>query len=188
MCGPAAIPIAMLAITAVSSAASIQSQQSAQKSQDAYNQQQADNTMTAYRHNLANVEVQRTQARDDAVSQEQQNNKAGRSAVATATTAAGEAGVSGLSVDALLRDLAGQAGYDNTNVEENYLRQNTALNAQRENVYNNTVSQFSSLKPSQSPDYLSAGLRIGSAAAGAYGQTKVNQYYEQNPSIPRRGY
>ncbi|QFP93683.1 internal virion protein [Ralstonia phage P-PSG-11-1] len=187
MCGPAAIPIAMLVITGASTAASISAQQQQQKAQDSFNQREYENKMTAYRGNLANIEVQRNQAQDDAAAQKQQNDMAAQRATATATTAAGEAGVSGTSVDALLRDLAGQAAYDNTNVDENYLRQDRALNAQRENAFNGTVSQINQLRPSMSPDYLGAGLRIGQAAVGAYGQYQQNLYHERNPSVPRRG-
>lgn len=187
MCGPAAVPIAMLGISAVGTAASISAQSQQQKAQDAFNQRQYENDMTAYRGNLANIEVQRNQAREDAVAQKQQNDMAGRRATATATTAAGEAGVSGTSVDALLRDLAGQAAYDNTNVDENYLRQDRALNAQRENAFNSTASQINQLRPSMSPDYLGAGLRIGQAAAGAYSQYQQNLDYERNQGVPRRG-
>ena len=187
MCGPAAIPIAMLAITAVSTVASIAAQQQQYSAQQDFNQRQYDSSMTAYRHNLANLEVQRNQARDDATEQVQQNSLAAMRAQATARVAAGEAGVSGLSVDALLRDLAGQAAYDNTSVEENYLRQDRAINAKREQVYGDTVSQINQLRPAMSPDYLGAGLRIGQATASSYGQYQQNLYYERNPSIPRRG-
>lgn len=136
------------------------------------NQRQYENSMTAYRGNLANIEVQRNQMQADAAQKVNENNAASRAAQSTATVSAGEAGVSGVSVGALLRDLAGQAGYDNTNVEENYLRNNAALNAKRENAYTATASEINSLKTPVNPDYLGAGLRLGQAGLSAYGQYK----------------
>lgn len=168
MCEPATIAYMTLALAAASSAAQVSAQKQQVKAQDTANQQQYDNTMTAYRQNLANIEATRGQLAQDASEKINENNKAGRAAAATATVAGGEAGVAGLSVDALLRDLRGEAAYDNTNVEANYLRSNASLNAQRENVNNTTTSDINSLRSAPMPDYLGAGLRIGQAGLGAY--------------------
>lgn len=178
MCGPA-IPLIGLAITAASTAYSVDAQQKQAKAQDQSNQVQFQNSMTAYRSNLASIEVQRNQMQEDATEKVNRNNAAGRAATAQARVAAGEAGVSGLSVDALLRDLAGEAAYDNTNVEENYLRNNVALNAKRENAYNMTASEINSLRTPVAPDYVGAGLRIADAGLNAY------RGYQNSSSIQR---
>jgi hypothetical protein len=136
--------------------------------QTAANQQQYENDMNAYRNNLANLEVQRNQQQQDATEQINMNNQAGRQATATATVAAGEAGVSGTSVDALLAELAGRAAYDNVNVEENLLRQDHAINVQRENAHNGVVSQVNSYRTPTMPDYLGSGLKIGQGAVDSY--------------------
>jgi hypothetical protein len=164
--------IAALALTAASTGASLYTQNQQMHAQEDANQKQYDNTMTAYRTNLANIEVSRNQATADATQKLTENNAAGRAAQASATVAAGEGGISGTSVNSLLRDLAGRAAYDNTNVEENYLRQNQSLNAKRENVFNSTVSDINQLQTPQAPDYLGAAFRIGSAGLNAYGQTQ----------------
>lgn len=172
MCDPVTLAVTALALTTLSAGASVYGQQQQKKMQEEANQKQHDSSMTAYRHNLANIEVQRNQMAADATQQVNGNNAASRAAQGHAQVAAGEAGVSGLSVDALLQDIAAEAGFDNTSVEENYLRNNTALNARRENVFNSTVSDINSLKPSMSPDYLGAGLRIAQAGTSSYGQVK----------------
>lgn len=170
MCEPATI--AMIALSVASTGATLYGQKQVEKQQDQANKTQYENDMTAYRANLANIEVTRGQLQQDASQKTNENNAASRAAQATARTSAGEAGVAGLSVDALLRDLAGEAGYDNTNVEENYLRQNAGLNSQRENAYNTTASRINSLKTPTAPDYIGAGLKIAGAGLDGYNTTQ----------------
>lgn len=173
------IALAGLAISAASAYASVDAQEKQVKAQNQANIQQHQNSMTAYRSNLASIEVQRNQMHQDATEKINANNMKGRAAEAQARVAAGEAGVAGLSVDALLRDLAGEAAYDNTNIETNYLRQDTALNAKRENAYNLTASDINSLRTPVAPDYLGAGLRVADAGLTAY------RGYQNSQSIQR---
>lgn len=172
-------PVITLAIAAASAYASVDAQSKQAKAQDQANQVQFQNSMTAYRANLANIEVERNQRGADATQKINENNAASRAAQSHARVAAGEAGVAGLSVDALLRDLAGEAAYDNTNVEENYVRADMALNAKRENAYNVTASDINSLRTPVSPDYLGAGLRIANAGVSSY------KSYQNSESIKR---
>jgi hypothetical protein len=161
-----------LGMSALGTATSLGGQHQQMKATQQANQQQYDNSMTAYRHNLANIEVERGYAQAEATEKLNQNNATARRAVSTASASAGESGVSGLSVDALLRDIYGQAGYDNTNVEANYLRQGTALNARRENAHTSTSSAINSLPRPMSPNYLGEGLKLGMQAATAYEKYK----------------
>lgn len=169
------IALAGLAIAAVSTAASVSAQQRQMNYQEDLNQRQADNIETARRANLANIEVQRQQALADTREQMTKNTVAGRAASATASVAAGESGVTGTSVDALLRELQGKAAWDNMTAETNYLRQDTALNAQRENVNTNSNSQLNSLTTPASPDYLGAGVRFGQSALNIYSDYRKDQ-------------
>lgn len=179
MCEPTTIAWASFALTAASTGAGLYAQSQQAQAQSKAQWQQYENDMTAYRANLANVEVTRNQMAADATQKVNENNAASRAAQATARVSAGESGVSGLSVDALLRDLAGEAGYDNTNVEANYLRQNTALNAKRENIYNSTVSDINTMQTPQGPDYFGAGLRLANAGLDSY------KYYRREDAILR---
>lgn len=180
MCGPLALPIAMLAISTVSTVATVAGQASAANkaaaAQNAYNQTQTQNAIVARNANLANLEVERGNALADTREQIQANTLALRRAQATATVSAGESGISGLSVDALLRDLGGMAGYDNATATTNYLRQDANINIRRENVQNQAVSTINSIRQPQiqAPDYLGAVLKIGQAGLGAYGQYQDN--------------
>jgi len=157
-----------MGLAVAGAAASVDAQQKNVKAVNKYNQVQADNINTAKRANLANLELERTQAAADRSEQQVLNNKAGRSALATAATAAGESGVAGVSVDALLRDLAGMNARDNANAELNYLRRDASINAARENTYIDAGSQISSLRSAAPVDYLGTGLKLGSDLTNAY--------------------
>ena len=161
MCEPATIG---LALSAVSTGAGLFSQYQQGKSQESANQQQYENSMTAMRTNQATLEAQRSEASRDTSEQLLLNNKAGRAATATAGASAGEAGITGNSVAALLRDLSGRAALDNADAIETNLRQDQGINRARENSYNNTASQINTLVRPKAPDYIGAGLRIAGAA------------------------
>lgn len=191
MCTPMSLAVAAVAMTAASSVSSvIAQQQQAQETADAqnkYNRQIEQNQLIARNQNLAGLEMERKTAFQDATEQINQNTLAARKAEATARVSAGEAGLSGLSVDSLLRDLAGQAGYDNATATENYLRQNTNINFRRENAQNEAVSAVNSVRQPtiQRPDYLGAALRIGQSGANAYAYYKARTDPAWAPRQPR---
>lgn len=172
------IALAGLAISAASSVAGVMSQQAQAQAtadnQNRYNRQMEQNALVSRNANLAHLEVERNTALEDTREQINQNSIAARKAQATTLVAAGEAGVSGLSVDALLRDLSGQAGFDNATATENYLRRDASINARRENVQIDTESSLNSIRQPviQAPNYLGAALRIGQAGLDYYAQTR----------------
>lgn len=185
MCTVALATLAITAVSAVGSAVSQQQQASAAAdAQNDFNRQTERNQLTARNQNLAGLETERNNARDDTAEQINQNAMALRRAQSTARVSAGEAGVSGLSVDALLRDLSGQAGFDNATATENYLRQNENINFRRENVQIGAVSAVNSIRNPviQAPDYLGAALRIGQAGVNAYGDYQDRQDKLKNPT------
>lgn len=158
-------PTTILAIASVASTVgSLAAQSSAADAQAATNQRQYENTMRAYRENVNQTNLMQQQEREGSMQKLEANNLAARSAQATATVAAGENGISGLSVDALLGDLSMKQGRYNSSVTTNFDRAESAIQAQRENVYANAASQINGLQTPAAPDYLGAGLKI----AGAY--------------------
>ena len=163
MCGPLALPLATFAVSAVSTGAGLfaQSRQAQAQAQAAQAQQRS--IISSRNANLANIENQRQQVEADAREQVNANAIAGRAAMSTARVSAGESGVSGLSVDALLRGLGGAVGRDNAAVETNLGRQSQALNAQVANTYIGANSQLGSIQSPTQPNYLGAALRIGQA-------------------------
>lgn len=156
-------PTTMMVLSIASTAASVYQQQQNMKAQERYNQQTYDNQMTAYRYNQAQSNFTRQQEAQNLAETKIVNNNAARKAVSTATVAAGESGVTGLSVDALLADLSGRAGRDNTSAEVNYLRRDNAIQTDAFNNWSNTASAINKLETPKAPDYLGAALKIGSS-------------------------
>lgn len=162
-----------LALSIASTVAGVYGQQQQAKAQNAYNEQQAKNTMEAYRANIAQTNLMQSQEHAAATQKINENNRAAEAAKATALVSAGESGISGLSVDTLLADLAGGQARYNESVNQNYQNASMAIDNQRTNAQVNAASQINSLKTPQSPDYLGAALRIGQATYD-YKNPRVN--------------
>lgn len=156
-------PTTMMVLSIASTAASVYSQQQAQSAQERSNQRQYENQMMAMRYNQANSNFTRVQENENLATQKVLNDAAARRATATAATRAGEGGVAGLSVDALLADINARAGMDNTTAEVNYLRRDRAIQADAYNNWANTASAINKLETPKAPDYLGAALKIGGA-------------------------
>jgi len=179
-------PVTMSVMAIASAASSVYAQQQTQKAAERSNQQAYDNQMTAYRFNQANNNNTRVQEAANLAEQKIKNDSAAVRARSKATVMAGEGGVTGLSVDALLADLAGRAGNDNATAEVNYLRRDQALGADMYNTWSNTASGINSLKTPAAPDYLGAALKIGTAynsmpsstsTTGGWGGTTSDPWY-----------
>lgn len=157
MCEPTTLAVLSIASTA----ASVYGQQQAANAQEKANWRQYENTMRAYANNSNQVNLEQQQIRENAIQKKTENNMMARSAIAKSAVSAGENGVSGLSVDALLSDLAGKQNRYNSSVDTNYDYSSMALDNQRQNIYANAASTINGLKTPAMPDYLSAGLKIG---------------------------
>jgi hypothetical protein len=156
------VETALLIASVASTAATVYSQDQASKAQAAANQRTYDNQMIAYNANIANSNFQKTQEAENLSQAKIENNAQARRETAKATVAAGEAGVTGLSVDSLLAELGGNAGRANANAEVMYNRRDRAIEMDRMNAWAGTASAINSLKTPQEPDYIGAGLRIAS--------------------------
>lgn len=157
MCDPAT---ATLALTIASAASTAYAQDQNAKAVTKANQQTYDNQMTAYRMNLANANLTRVQEAENLSQKQIENNAQVRRETAKATVSAGESGVSGLSVDALLAELGGRGGQANMTAQTNFDRRNAAINADVNNMWSGTASSINQLKTPQGADYIGAGLRI----------------------------
>jgi hypothetical protein len=167
--------IPMAALQIASTAASFIAQQEAANAQEQANRQNYQNQMVAYRYNLANANATKVQESENLAAKKIEIGAETRRKQATATVAAGEAGVSGYSVDALLAELGGRGGQANSSAELNYLRADRAIEADKMNIWAGTASSIGQMKTPQAPDFLGAALKIG---------TTLNDY---DPTIFRRG-
>lgn len=160
---PALTPGLMAGLSIASTAATLYGQQQAAKAQADANKAAYNNQMTAYRYNQAQNNFSRVQEAEGLAETKVANNAAAVRAMSRARAIAGEGGVTGLSVDALLADLGGRAGADNSNAEVNYLRRDNAIGADMTRTWAKTASEINTLKTPQQPDYFGAALRIGQA-------------------------
>ena len=157
-------PIVIAALSIASTVATVDAQQKQANAQAKANQQTYDNQMVAYNANLANSNATKTQEAAVLSQKMIENNAQARRDMSRATVAAGEAGVSGLSVDSLLAELGGRAGQANATAESNFLARDRAIEMDRMNAWAGTSSAINSLKTPTEPDYIGAGLRIGNTA------------------------
>ena len=153
----------MTALTIASTVGSVVAQSQAASAQADANQRQYQNIMAARAANLNQTNLMQQQEREASMQKLEQSNLAARSAASTARVSAGESGISGLSVDALLADIGTKQNRFNSAVETNYDRASGAIANQAENVQINAASQINNLKTPAMPDYFSAALRIGTA-------------------------
>lgn len=134
--------------------------------------------------------LQERQAEADqaAVAKEIDVSKQGAAARSTAATAAGEAGVAGLSVQALYDDYSGQEA--NYRFQSRTELENTRSQTEREllGARDTAEGRINSMKPYQAkpvdyPSLLGAALRVGGDAAG----TIAKRYTPtpQTPSVPK---
>lgn len=159
MCNPTAIAVMQIA----SAVGGVVAQQQASDGQAAANQRQYENTMRAYAANVNQTNLEQQQEREASMQKLEENNIRARAASSHAAVAAGEAGVSGLSVDAIMSDIGTKQGRYNNSVVTNYQRAEGAIANQRENIYANAASTINGLKTPAMPDYLGATLKIAQA-------------------------
>jgi hypothetical protein len=158
------VTAALAIASVVSTASTVYQQQQAANAQADANQRTYDAQMAAYNANIANANLTKVQEAENLSQKKIENNAQARREMAKATVAGGEAGISGLSVDALLAELGGNAGDANASAEQNYLRRDRAIEADKMNAWAGTASAINSLKTPQEPDYIGAGLRIANTA------------------------
>lgn len=166
MCEPTTLAVLSIASTA----ASVYAQDQGAKAQTRSNQQNYDNQMTALRTNYANTNISKQQEAENLAGQKNANNILAQKDMARARVSAGESGVTGLSVDALLQDLGSSTGNANVNAEVNYLRRDRALEADKSNAWAGTATQIGNLKTPQGADYLGAAVKIGNTYSDARGK------------------
>lgn len=116
----------------------------------------------------------RQQQEADAAAQKvQEGNLQGAKARSTALVAAGEAGVSGLSVNNLINDFMAQEARYRNSVTTNLGYANQQVEAQKQGVYAEAQGRVNSVtpymkEPVAQPNYVGAALRVGGSATSAY--------------------
>lgn len=171
MCEPTTI--AMTAMAVASTAYGIHESNTQQNYAEAVAKQNAEmqNAAAAENYKLQNrqLNLQQLQENEATALQKHQQRLAVQREVATARVAAGESGVSGLSIDSLFADIIRQGANNMTTLDRNLADANDQRDIEKKALQNNTWAGL------QNPSFykgsngmLGAGLQIASAGLGAY--------------------
>lgn len=177
MCMMAALPILSLAVGAGQAIMGFQAQSQAASRQNAFYYQNAEAANKAVSDQYAFTQLQRQDQRASADQDKMQTDIAGMKARGTAVTAAGESGVSGLSVDALIGDYWGQQGRRDQSIDSNYAMQSDYLTGQMSTQYAGATSRINSVQRAAPPSFADALLRIGGAGVNAMTLATRQSYY-----------
>ena len=117
----------------------------------------------------ASQQNQDIQERKAASHEKQKLNIKATKARATAETAAGEAGVTGLSVDALVNDFYAEEGRHERTLDNNYAMRHDAIRGEMDVTTANTASRINSVSQGTPPSFAGAAVRILGAGVKAFG-------------------
>lgn len=134
-----------------------------------------------YERNKTNANVALAQQYNDIGLRQQQEQQAAvqdrqalareaRARMATSRVAAGEAGVSGISVEMGLRDISGAAARDTSTVNQNLEWTLGQLQRQKQSARTGAKSRVNSVQPGQKPSSTALGLNLANTALQGYGQ------------------
>lgn len=162
MCEPTTI---MMGLSIASAVASAGAQVQAGRAQSKSNAAQYKNALLARDENANQINLQRGQEAEQASQKIQQNATGLREAQGSVVA---QAGPGGMSVDAVLNNLATRGANYNDSVNENLERVNLQADNQLVNVNRGAASTINALKPVERPDFLGAALKIGGAGYAGY--------------------
>ncbi len=172
MCEPTTI---LMATSLALSAAQARGQYQAQKGMNTRNRRAANQQLE---YNTAMNNVTRAQNQEDAAKAAEQLRRESAAKQATARAAAAESGVAGLSVDAVLNELSGQAAEAQQQIDTNYARQALQQDATQVGLVAQHSNTLANLPANPYPDYLGMGLKLGQgvvsgARAGDFGENGI---------------
>lgn len=146
-----------------------QAQQQAER-QNEYYRQNAEAANAAARAAYANLNAQRDNERLSATADKTGIAIKALQARGAAREAAGSAGVTGLSVDALVNDYSAQEGRQNEAVDINYQLASDNVRSQMDAIHSNTEARINSVQRAQPPSFLPFAIRglssVVNSAAG----------------------
>lgn len=152
---------------------------SAQQQAKAQNQMVRENQKAANANlvrEYADVQTRQIQEEDAAAVQKQDISREARAARATTMAAAGEAGVSGLSIDALLADVYGKEATAKDRVSQNTGFTTQNLTREMDGLKAKAQDRINSMPWATGPSPLAAALKIGGIGLDGY-----NSYKKRSP-------
>ncbi len=158
-----------LAVTALSAGASVRGQQIAAKTQAKVQENASIAERQRYLQEVSSMRIQQAQEQNAAAQRLQESSKKAREARATARVSAGESGVSGLSVDALINSLTQQEANFNFATDQQLQMSDVNRTLQLEQSglgFTNNMLRIN--KPIEQPDYLGAVLSGAQTGMSTY--------------------
>jgi hypothetical protein len=128
--------------------------------------------LTDMRMQFSDVNAREIEEQKAAANQIASGLKQKQSAQGTALAAAAGAGVGGLSVEALLHSIEGDAAEYTDSVQENLAMVQSQSRRDKLSIFAGTYSRINSVQP---PSIIGTGLKIGGDALGLYRQYKNTQ-------------
>lgn len=175
MCDP--VSIGMFSLSALSTAVGYKAQSAQADYQNKMAYAQAENARQATINDYNQSSLRSIEEEDASAQKVRMQIEEMRKAQATARVSAGEAGVSGLSVDTLFRDIEGQ-GLSNVDVVNQNLAMFQRQNEQNKKAIHTTGKSRGNQAASRlnaGPSALGAALEIGGAGLSAYDSYQKRQ-------------
>lgn len=166
MCEPFSIMAA--ALGAAQTAFGYMGEQSVAKQQNEMVRENQRNANLNAAREYTDVQTRQIQEEDAAAVQKQDVAREARAARATTMAAAGEAGVSGLSVDALLADVYGKEATAKDRISQNTGFTTQNLTRELDGVKAKAQDRINSMPWASGPSPFAAALKIGGVGLDAY--------------------
>lgn len=166
---PAALAALSIGTTVASAGLGLYGQVKAAQAQNDYYAENAAQATKAANDKYLAQQTQLNQERDKATQTLTQNSIKALQARATARTAAGEAGVTGLSVDALIDDYYGKQGQETAAVNQNYQMTYDYVLGSLKGTRSEAQSRINSVRRAEVgwADVAAAGVKVAAGATNA---------------------
>lgn len=172
MCDPATMAVAAGAMSIGQAYVGYEQAKGQSELQDYQYEQNKLNSLSALRNNYQTTQQRQMQEIEAAAQQVDERRREALQKTATARVAAGEAGVSGLSVESVLRDISGSAARDVATINQNRDWSLAQLNQQMRGQQAQAKSRINSVLPGQPVDALPFLIQ------GAAGATQAGMNYQ----------
>jgi len=160
--------VASFVIGAGQSVLEFSAQTQAANEQNRYYEENRQNALRSFENQQNQSVLRQSQENEAAAQQKFDASLENRRAQATAKVAAGEAGVSGLSVEAIQRDIASGAARYGDRVDQQTEWTQAQLQAQKAGQSYQAVDRINSVRKANKPSFLATGLKIAASGVNAY--------------------
>lgn len=148
------------ALSAASGVAEMAAQQQAADNQNALYEQNKMNATMAFQNKQVDMNNRISQEREAAAGQNFDNHLAAQKALATNAVAAGESGVAGNTIDALMGDIMGQASRQEDRINTNKDWTVAQLQNQKKGQSYEALDRINSVKRADPPNFAGSMLKI----------------------------